>query len=110
MTRKETILFLILGLLCFSTALLMVWDHWTWEQGKTGDIKAMQKALGGLGMGAIAGPVWNFINYDPRIMSYDDALTWPIPGGYSFGPDRTATITYFEENPQKGWMEARRNQ
>jgi hypothetical protein len=50
-------------------------------------------------MGAISTPIWNFINFDPRIQPVDDSITWPIPGGYSYGPDRTATVSYFEEIP-----------
>src|SRR4030043_506635 len=44
-------------------------------------------------------PIWNFINFDPRIQPVDDSTLWPIPGGYSYGPDRTATVSYFEEIP-----------
>jgi hypothetical protein len=50
-------------------------------------------------MGAISVPIWNFINFDPRIQPIDDSTLWPIPGGYSYGPDRTATVSYFEEIP-----------
>lgn len=50
-------------------------------------------------MGAISTPIWNFINFDPRIQPIDDSTLWPIPGGYSYGPDRTATVSYFEEMP-----------
>ena len=50
-------------------------------------------------MGAISTPMWNFINFDPRIQPVDDSTLWPIPGGYSYGPDRTATVSYFEEIP-----------
>jgi hypothetical protein len=60
---------------------------------------AFQKMVGGLGMGAISSPIWNFINFDPRIQSVDDSTLWPIPGGYSYSPDRTATVSYFEEIP-----------
>jgi hypothetical protein len=58
-----------------------------------------QRMVGGVGMGAISTPIWNFINFDPRIQPIDDSTLWPIPGGYSYGPDRTATVSYFEEIP-----------
>jgi hypothetical protein len=60
---------------------------------------AFQKMVGGVGMGAISTPIWNFINFDPRIQPIDDSTLWPIPGGYSYGPDRTGTVSYFEEIP-----------
>jgi len=60
---------------------------------------AFQRMVGGVGMGAISTPLFNFINYDPRIQPVDDSVTWPVPGVYSYGPDRTASIFYFEEIP-----------
>ena len=55
-------------------------------------------------MGAIAAPIWQFINYDPRIMSVDDSITWPVPGGYSFVPERTSTVSSFDEKPEDQWI------
>jgi hypothetical protein len=104
MSRPEKTWLLGLGVLILLTMTLMAWDHQTWETRKTGELVLLQQGLGGLGMGAIAGPIWNFINYDPRAMAVDDSITWPIPGGYSYGPDRTATITYFEERPRNEWF------
>lgn len=103
MTSHSKKLFFSIGVLVLITAFLMAGDHWVWETRKTEESAKMQEFLGGLGMGAIASPVWNFINFDPRVSPADDSLTWPIPGGYSYGPDRTATITYFEEVPKNEW-------
>ena len=103
MERKSKLLLGSLGLLVFLTISFMGWDQWAWETKKTEGLSILQKSLGGLGLGAIASPIWNFINYDPRINPVDDSMTWPIPGGYSYGPDRTATITYFEEAPKNEW-------
>ncbi|MFH0789665.1 MAG: hypothetical protein V2B13_18900 [Pseudomonadota bacterium] len=103
MGRKSKLLLGSLGLLVFLTIGVMGWDQWAWETKKTEGLSILQKSLGGLGLGAIASPIWNFINYDPRINPVDDSMTWPIPGGYSYGPDRTAAITYFEEIPKNQW-------
>jgi hypothetical protein len=100
---KKTIL-LGLGILIILTMALMAWDHQTWKTRKTDALVLFQQSLSGLGMGAIASPIWNFINYDPRAMAVDDSMTWPTPGGYSYGPDRTATLTYFEERPRDEWF------
>ncbi len=104
MFRPEKTVLLVLGVLILLTMTLMVWDQQTWKTRKTEEFVLFQKGLSGLGMGAIASPIWNFINYDPRAMAVDDSITWPIPGGYSYGPDRTATITYFEERPRNEWV------
>ncbi len=63
-------------------------------------MRSFQGMVGGLGLGAIAAPIWNFINFDQRILSVDDSTIWPIPGGYPYGPDRTSTVTYFQEVPK----------
>jgi len=91
------LLFLIV-LICL-TILAMAWDQYSWKRIHSDQMVAFQKMVGGVGMGAISSPIWNFINFDPRIQPVDDSTLWPIPGGYSYGPDRTATVSYFEEIP-----------
>ena len=75
-------------------------DMHVWKHVQAEKMVVFQRMVGGVGMGAISTPIWNFINYDPRIQPVDDSITWPIPGGYSYGPDRTATVSYFEEIPK----------
>ncbi|MGB9629424.1 MAG: hypothetical protein ACPL6D_12245 [Thermodesulfobacteriota bacterium] len=89
---------ILIGLITL-TLIAMVWDHSSWKRVKTDQMVIFQRMVGGVGMGAISVPIWNFINFDPRIQPVDDSITWPIPGGYSYGPDRTATVSYFEEVP-----------
>ncbi len=91
------LLFLI-ALICL-TILAMAWDQYSWKRVQADQMIAFQRMVGGVGMGAISTPIWNFINFDPRIQPVDDSITWPIPGGYSYSPDRTATVSYFEEIP-----------
>lgn len=91
------LLFLIV-LICL-TILAVAWDQYSWMGIRSDQMVAFQKMVGGVGMGAISSPIWNFINFDPRIQPVDDSTLWPIPGGYSYGPDRTATVSYFEEIP-----------
>lgn len=79
-------------------------DVYSWRGRRADDMRTFQRAVGGLGMGAIATPLWQFMNYDPRIVSVDDSMTWPVPGGYSYGPDRTGTVSYFEETPEDQWI------
>ena len=99
MSRKiRTYLFLLMVLVVL-TALTIALDQYSWKRIRTGQMVTFQRMVGGVGMGAISTPIWSFINFDPRIQSIDDSTLWPIPGGYSYGPDRTATVSYFEEMP-----------
>ncbi|MEW6350948.1 MAG: hypothetical protein AB1646_17970 [Thermodesulfobacteriota bacterium] len=68
------------------------------------EMRTFQRAVGGLGLGAIAVPMWQFLNYDFRIQPVDDSVSWPVPGGYSYGPDRTATVSYFQEVAGNEWV------
>ena len=99
MNRKiQSYLFLLLVLIAL-TVVMIAWDQYSWRRVHSDQMVNFQKMVGGVGMGAISTPIWNFINFDPRIQPVDDSTLWPIPGGYSYGPDRTATVSYFEELP-----------
>lgn len=100
--RSRIVLFSVI-LLVLITAAAIALDMLAWRGHKAEDIRVFQRATGGLGMGAIATPIWQFINYDARILSVDDSITWPVPGGYSYGPDRTGTVSYFEEVAEDQW-------
>ena len=101
--RSRMVLILVVLLMVIAGAAIAV-DMKAWQGRRAESIKIFQKATGGLGMGAIACPIWQFINYDARVLSVDDSITWPVPGGYSYGPDRTGTVTYFEEVPENQWI------
>ena len=94
----------LMVLLVVMAGVAIAMDMKTWQGRRAENIRIFQRATGGLGMGAIASPIWQFINYDARILSVDDSITWPVPGGYSYGPDRTGTVTYFEEVPENQWI------
>jgi hypothetical protein len=104
MERRCRAILLLLTVLTLVTSGFIILDMRTWSGQQAEDLRNFQRATGGLGMGAIATPLWQFINYDPRILSVDDSITWPVPGGYSFGPDRTGTVSYFEEVPGDQWI------
>lgn len=99
MDRKIQIyLFFLTGLILL-TVLGIAYDRYSWKRVQADQMILFQRMVGGVGIGAISTPMWNFINFDPRIQPVDDSITWPIPGGYSYSPDRTATVSYFEEIP-----------
>ncbi len=99
MSKKIRFYLFFLLVLLFLTVLAIALDQYSWKRVNLDQMVAFQRMVGGVGMGAICTPIWNFINFDPRIQPIDDSITWPIPGGYSYGPDRTATVSYFEEFP-----------
>jgi len=99
MSKKVRIYLLFLMILITLTIFSIAYDQYSWKRIKADQMITFQRMVGGVGMGAISCPIWNFINFDPRIQPVDDSTLWPIPGGYSYGPDRTATVSYFEEIP-----------
>lgn len=48
-------------------------------------------------MGAVAAPVWSVIDFDPRLQPVDESKLWPLPGGYSYSPASTSSVTHFRE-------------
>lgn len=99
MGKKVRFYLLFLVVLITLTIFAIAYDQYSWKRIQADQMIAFQRMVGGVGMGAISVPIWNFINFDPRIQPVDDSITWPIPGGYSYSPDRTATVSYFEEIP-----------
>ena len=99
MSRKIRTYLLFLVILISLTILTIALDQYSWKRIHPDQMVAFQRMVGGVGMGAISSPVWNIINFDPRLQPIDDSTLWTIPGGYSYGPDRTATVSYFEEIP-----------
>jgi len=58
--------------------------------------QSFQTALGGVGMGATTVPAWNFGDYDPRLQPGAYDRLYPIPGGYSYSPDRLTMVSSFQ--------------
>jgi len=104
MEKCSRILLLFVILLVVITAAAIALDMQAWRGRRAEDMRIFQKGVGGLGMGAISTPIWNLVDYDPRIFSVEDCITWPVPGGYSYGPDRSATVSFFREIPKDQWI------
>jgi hypothetical protein len=100
MKNKIRSYLIFLSFLIILTTVSIASDMYVWRHVQSEKMIAFQRMVGGLGMGAISTPLFNFINYDPRLQPVDDSITWPVPGVYSYGPDRTATVSYFEEIPR----------
>ena len=102
MQRKERVVLAVCLIVTIAAAAMLGMEHVVPSLGNQA-FPVFQKSVGGLGLGAIAAPSGNLINYDPRIMPVDDSFTWPMPGGYSFGPDRSATVCRFAESLGPEW-------
>ena len=104
MNARVRALFVSVLVLSVAAAAVIAVDVYSWRGRRADDMRTFQRATGCVGMGAIATPLWQFINYDARIVSVDDSMTWPVPGGYSYGPDRTGSVSYFQETPEDQWI------
>ncbi|MEN8200383.1 MAG: hypothetical protein ABFR63_09970 [Thermodesulfobacteriota bacterium] len=62
-----------------------------------GGAESFQAAVGGMGMGAVTVPSWNFGDFDPRLQPGGYDRSYPIPGGYSYSPDRLTMVSSFQD-------------
>ncbi len=59
--------------------------------------RAQQRAVGGLGLGAVAAPRWSFHAFDPRVSPTDETLCGPLPGRLFPNPDGASGLSRFPE-------------
>ena len=71
----------------------------TFTPSVTSDMRKFQTALGGLGLGSVRVPAWNFRDFDPRLQPIPEDRLYPVPGGYAYSPERMTSITAFPEIP-----------
>ena len=100
MSKGPRIYLAIVAILCVSTGVALFVEGYVWSEADLEDARNFQRAVGGLGMGAVTSPKWCTINYDPRIEGVCTCLEWPIPGGYCYCPDHTTSVSYIEEIPE----------
>lgn len=81
---------------CFLVVSVVVFrDVSARQRGYQDDQFLFQQAIGGVGLGSVTVPSWNFSDYDPRLQDRSEDVLYPIPGGYSYSPDRLAMVTSF---------------
>ncbi len=84
--------------LVLAVGTVLLYEHGSRGTEKQETQAAFQLALGGVGMGAITVPAWNFGDFDPRIQPGGYDRIYPIPGGYSYSPDRLTMVSSFRDN------------
>lgn len=58
-------------------------------------VVALQRAAGGLGLGASVVPAWSFNAFDPRAEPICESSDWPLPGGVCYSPDHVGPVSHF---------------
>ena len=104
MEKRSNIALVLIVFVVIMAGTAIFLDGRVWHGYQTEEMRIFQRATGGLGMGAIATPIWNLVDYDPRIFAVEDCIAWPVPGGYSYGPDRAASVSFFKEFPENQWI------
>jgi hypothetical protein len=62
--------------------------------------RELQRALGGVGLGAGVVPAWSFNAFDPRLEPTCESSDWPIPGGACYSPDHVGPVSHFRPPPR----------
>ena len=76
--------------------LLVIWqDSYNGQDDHHSASYRFQRAIGGVGLGAVMVPAWNIRDYDPRLQQVADDTVYPLPGGYSYSPERLVMVTSF---------------
>ena len=66
------------------------------DSGSDGLLR-FQQMVGGVGLGAVTVPAWNFSDFDPRLQPNATDTLYPVPGGYGYSPDRMAMVSVFQK-------------
>lgn len=88
---------IIIAFLITASIGIIASDKYLWNTYEAEKARAFQRYLSGFGLGATINPAWGFFNYDPRVDHVDETELWPVPGGYSYSPDRRASVSNFKE-------------
>lgn len=96
MMSANKLIIAVLSLLAASL-LIILSELYLWENYEAAEIKEFQRYVCGFGLGATINPAWGFISYDQRVDHVDETQLWPVPGGYSYSPDRGLSVSDFKE-------------
>jgi len=86
---------LICLLLLLLSLFVLALDAHHWKAMSDQNMRKFQNLAGGLGMGAVTAPAWSIFDFDPRLQPVDESTLRPFPGGYSYSPSGTSSVTRF---------------
>ena len=95
MSRGQRIFLSILGVCVVGVTVVILGDVMVSQHSHRDGQFVFQQAIGGVGLGSVTVPAWNFSDYDPRLQQQKEDVLYPLPGGYSYSPDRLAMVTHF---------------
>ena len=95
MSRGQGIFISVLAVCILVVSVVVFRDVGAMQRGYQDDQFLFQQAIGGVGLGSVTVPSWNFSDYDPRLQDLSEDVLYPIPGGYSYSPDRLGMVTCF---------------
>jgi hypothetical protein len=82
----------ILGVAAALALAFTLFDSYLPRSGRSADVEAFERLMGGLGMGASCAIYWDFSTFDPRLEPDCTCSLWPVPGGYLFSPEHRMTV------------------
>ena len=99
MQKQVTAVLTTLAVLFAVICTVLLFDSGVYQWDGVGDNKVdkfhFQQEIGGVGMGAVMAPAWNFSDYDPRLQTDPFVEIYPIPSGFSYSPDRLSMVSSF---------------
>jgi hypothetical protein len=98
MTCWQNVYTFVLGAFLVLVISVILHDRRTDKDPRTLKTIRFQQAIGGVGLGAVTVPAWNFRDYDPRLQQFAEDVLYPIPAGYSYSPDRLTMVSSFIES------------
>ena len=105
--NASKILIIFLCILFTTSVTVLVYDWYSWKDFRADRIKSFQRYVCGFGLGASVNPKWGFLSFDPRVDSIDETGLFPVPGNYSYSPDRGLSVGDIKEvtfdNESSGW-------
>lgn len=84
---EKTSVLLLSACLMLAAMSIVIFDCSKGNEGRDAG-RSFQRSVRGLGIGSALRPDWGFSTYDPRIDAEDETGLWPVPGGYSYSPER----------------------
>lgn len=105
---KEFLFCGLLVVMIFCISAVIYHDAHSYPSTAATEMMRFQKMIGGVGLGAVTVPAWNFSDYDPRLQPAPMDVVYPVPGGYSYSPDRLAMVSWFQAG-QCGFINRQNN-